>query len=63
MGTKNNPKNRKKEVSSKFYNEQEVEVVQYRGSHKGHGNYMAARSVATKQLIIVANKPLAWDQV
>ncbi len=41
MGTKNNPKNRAKNIEKKKFNGKEVEPVLYNGSHVGHGKYIA----------------------
>lgn len=64
MGTKNNPKNRVKNVEKKKFNGKEVEPVYYYGVHSGHGKYMSAKYAGTTQLVVDSNsKPIHWDQV
>jgi hypothetical protein len=65
MGTKNNPKNRVKNVEKKKYNGKEVEPIYYYGVHAGHGKYMAARYVGTSTQLVVnsENRPLSWSEV
>jgi len=70
MGTKNNPKNRSKEIKFKVYfdkaTNQEIQVapVYYYGVHAGHGKYMAAKNASSGDLILDAsNKPVLYDRV
>ncbi len=70
MGTKNNPKNRVKEVKFKIYfdkktnSQVEVAPVYYYGVHAGHGKYMASKNVSSGDLIFDdSNKPIPYDQV
>lgn len=64
MGTKNNPKNRVKNVEKKKFNGKEVEPVYYYGVHAGHGKYMTAKYAGTSQLAVGADqKPVQWDKV
>lgn len=64
MGTKNNPKNRVKNVEKKKHNGKEVEPIYYYGVHAGHGKYMAAKYAGSTQLVVdTAHKPLPWDQI
>ncbi len=64
MGTKNNPKNRVKNVEKKKFNGKEVEPVYYYGVHAGHGNYMSAKYVGTSQLVVDSfNRPIPWDEL
>ena len=39
MGTKNNPKNRVKNVAKRKFNDKEIEPVYYYGVHAGHGKW------------------------
>lgn len=64
MGTKNNPKNRVKNVEKKKFNGKEIEPVYYYGVHAGHGKYMAAKYAGSTQLAVnAAQKPLQWDEI
>jgi hypothetical protein len=64
MGTKNNPKNRVKNVEKKKFNGKEIEPAYYYGVHAGHGKYMAAKYVGSSQLLLdPENKPIQWDEV
>jgi hypothetical protein len=64
MGTKNNPKNRVKNVEKKKHNGKDVEPVYYYGVHSGHGKYMAAKYAGTTQLVAASdNKPLQWNEI
>jgi hypothetical protein len=64
MGTKNNPKNRVKNVEKKKFNGKEVEPVYYYGVHAGHGKYMSAKYAGTTQLVVnEAGRPLQWDEL
>jgi len=64
MGTKNNPKNRVKNVEKKKYNGKEVEPVYYQGVHLGHGKYMAAKYAGTSQLVMNdAGEPIQWSKI
>lgn len=64
MGTKNNPKNRVKNIEKKKHNGKDVDPVYYYGVHAGHGKYMAAKYSGTPQLAVnAAGKPLQWDEV
>jgi hypothetical protein len=63
MGTKNNPKNRVKNVEKKKINGKEVEPVYYYGVHAGHGKYMAAKLAGSTQLVVdAAGRPVQWDE-
>lgn len=63
MGTKNNPKNRVKNVEKKKFNDKEIEPTYYHGVHAGHGKYMAAKYSGTFTLVTDAeNKPMQWDK-
>jgi hypothetical protein len=63
MGTKNNPKNRVKNVEKKKYKGKDVEPAFYYGVHAGHGKYMSAKYAGTAQLAVDENsKPINWDQ-
>ena len=53
MGTKNNPKNRVKNVEKKKHNGKDIEPAYYNGVHAGHGKYMAAKYAGTLQLVAV----------
>jgi hypothetical protein len=64
MGTKNNPKNRVKNVEKKKFNSKEIEPAYYYGVHAGHGKYMAAKYAGTSQLASNSEgKPLQWDEI
>lgn len=64
MGTKNNPKNRVKNVEKKKFNGKEVEPVYYYGVHAGHGKYMSAKYAGTTQLVVdSAQRPIQWDEL
>jgi hypothetical protein len=64
MGTKNNPKNRVKNLDKKKHNGKDVEPVLYHGVHAGHGKYMAAKYAGTSQLVAnEAGKPLQWEEI
>ena len=64
MGTKNNPKNRVKNVEKKKFNGKEVEPVYYYGVHAGHGKYMAAKYAGSNQLVVKeSGRPVQWDEV
>jgi hypothetical protein len=64
MGTKNNPKNRVKNVEKKKFNGKEIEPVYYAGVHAGHGKYMAAKYAGSTQLVVHSdNKPMQWDEI
>ncbi len=64
MGTKNNPKNRVKNVEKKKFNGKEIEPVYYYGVHAGHGKYMAAKYAGSTQLAVDSSqKPLQWDEI
>lgn len=63
MGTKNNPKNRVKNVEKKKFNGKDVEPAYYHGVHAGHGKYMAAKYAGTQQLVAVEGKPIQWDEL
>lgn len=64
MGTKNNPKNRVKNIEKKKHNGKDVDPVYYYGVHAGHGKYMAAKYSGTAQLAVGQNeKPLQWDEI
>jgi hypothetical protein len=64
MGTKNNPKNRAKNIEKKKFNGKEVEPILYHGVHAGHGKYMSAKYAGSSQLVVDStNKPLNWDQI
>ena len=64
MGTKNNPKNRAKNVEKVIYEEKEIEPVFYHGKHAGHGNFMAARFVGSTSLVQdQTGTPLPWKKV
>lgn len=64
MGTKNNPKNRVKNVEKKKFNGKEVEPVYYYGVHAGHGKYMAAKFAGSAQLVTdSAQRPMQWDEI
>jgi hypothetical protein len=65
MGTKNNPKNRTKNIEKKKFNGKEVEPVLYNGSHVGHGKYMAVKYSGTTQLATDENssRPMQWDEL
>jgi hypothetical protein len=64
MGTKNNPKNRVKNVEKKKFNGKEIEPTYYYGVHAGHGKYMAAKYAGSTQLVLnESNKPMQWDEV
>jgi hypothetical protein len=64
MGTKNNPKNRVKNLAKKKFNDKEVEPVYYHGVHAGHGKYMAAKYAGTTNLVVDSSeKPVQWDQI
>ncbi len=64
MGTKNNPKNRVKNVEKKKFNGKEVEPVYYYGVHAGHGKYMSAKYAGTTQLVVdAAGRPIQWDEL
>ena len=52
MGTKNNPKNRAKNIEKKKFKGKEVEPVYYYGVRVGHGKYMAAKYANTTQLVL-----------
>lgn len=64
MGTKNNPKNRVKNLDKKKHNGKDIEPVFYHGVHAGHGKYMAAKYCGTAQLVAnEAGKPLQWEEI
>lgn len=64
MGTKNNPKNRAKNVEKRKFNGKDVEPTYYFGVRVGHGKYMAAKYAGTLQLVLgTDNKPIQWDQL
>ncbi len=66
MGTKNNPKNRVKNLEKKKHNGKEVEPIYYYGVHAGHGHgkYMAAKYAGSTQLVLdSAGKPVQWDAI
>lgn len=64
MGTKNNPKNRVKNLDKKKHNGKDVDPVLYHGVHAGHGKYMAAKYAGTSQLVTnEAGKPLQWEEI
>ncbi len=64
MGTKNNPKNRVKNVEKKKFNGKEIEPIYYYGVHAGHGKYMAAKYAGSAQLVVsAAQKPMQWDEI
>jgi hypothetical protein len=64
MGTKNNPKNRVKNVEKKKYNGKEVEPIYYHGVHVGHGKYMAAKYAGSMQLVLNENnEPIQWNKI
>jgi hypothetical protein len=63
MGTKNNPKNRVKNIEKKKFNGKDIEPIYYYGVHAGHGKYMAAKYSGTLQLVVGSdNKPLQWKE-
>ncbi len=63
MGTKNNPKNRVKNLDKRKFNDREIEPAYYYGVHAGHGKYMAAKYVGTTELVVNAEqKPLQWNE-
>ena len=64
MGTKNNPKNRAKNIEKKKFKGKEIEPIYYYGVGAGHGKYMAAKYISTTQLVLGAdNIPLQWSQL
>jgi hypothetical protein len=64
MGTKNNPKNRAKNIEKKKFKGKEVEPIYYYGVRVGHGKYMAAKYISTTQLVLGAdNRPIQWSQL
>lgn len=64
MGTKNNPKNRAKNVEKITYEGKEIEPVFYHGKHAGHGNFIAARHVGSNSLVQDQNNiPMPWKKV
>jgi len=64
MGTKNNPKNRVKNVEKKKFNGKEIEPVYYYGVRVNHGKYMAAKYAGSTQLVVGSdNKPLQWSEI
>lgn len=64
MGTKNNPKNRAKNIEKKKFKGKEVEPVYYYGVRVGHGKYMAAKYAGTSQLVLNSDeRPIPWDQL
>jgi hypothetical protein len=64
MGTKNNPKNRVKNIEKKKFKGKEVEPIYYYGIRVGNGKYMAAKYINTTQLALGAdNLPLQWSQL
>ncbi len=63
MGTKNNPKNRVKNVEKKKHNGKDVEPVYYYGVHTGHGKYMSAKYAGTTQLVQIEGRPIQWDEL
>lgn len=63
MGTKNNPKNRVKNIEKKKYKGKDVEPVFYYGVHAGHGKYMSAKYAGSSQLAVdETGKPINWDE-
>jgi hypothetical protein len=64
MGTKNNPKNRVKNLEKKKHNNKEVEPVLYFGMHSGHGKYVSGKYCGSANLVVDSSgKPLPWDQI
>lgn len=64
MGTKNNPKNRVKNLEKKKYQGKEVEPVYYYGVHQNHGKYMSAKYAGSSHLVLDADhKPISWEEV
>jgi hypothetical protein len=64
MGTKNNPKNRVKNVEKKKFNDKEIEPIYYHGAHANHGNYMAAKYSGTFELVVDnEKKPIPWGDI
>ncbi len=65
MGTKNNPKNRVKNIEKKKHNGKDVEPAYYCGVHAGHGKYMAAKYAGTLQLVTGEGsaKPMQWSEI
>lgn len=65
MGTKNNPKNRVKNLEKKKFNGKEIEPVYYYGVHAGHGKYMAAKYAGAGIQLVVdsSNRPMQWEEI
>lgn len=64
MGTKNNPKNRGKNIEKKKFNEKEIEPTYYHGVHAGHGKYVSAKYAGTQTLVVNSdNKPMEWSEL
>jgi hypothetical protein len=64
MGTKNNPKNRVKNVEKKKFNGKEVEPIYYYGVHANHGKYMTAKYAGSSDMVVdKAGKPVNWDDI
>lgn len=64
MGTKNNPKNRVKNVEKKRFNGKEIEPVYYYGVHANHGKYMSAKYAGSAQLVVDGSgRPMQWGEI
>lgn len=64
MGTKNNPKNRVKNIEKKKHNNREIEPILYCGMHSGHGKYISAKYSGSSSLVVDSSgKPIPWDQI
>ncbi len=65
MGTKNNPKNRVKNLEKKKFNGKEIEPVYYYGVHAGHGKYMSAKYIGAGIQLVVdsTNRPMQWESI
>ena len=65
MGTKNNPKNRAKNIEKKKFKGKEIEPIYYYGVRVGHGKYMAAKYIGTTKLVFLPNvtSPAEWSQL